>query len=74
MWVISPHVNQKSNSVFLCIAWTLLCNNMADCQDLCVYKRLKTNIQCIVYFKKEKHGEFGGGGAVDINCTAYICR
>jgi hypothetical protein len=25
------HVNQKSSSVFLCIAWRLLCNNMADC-------------------------------------------
>ena len=24
---------------------------MADCQDLCVYKRLKTYIQWIVYFK-----------------------
>jgi hypothetical protein len=23
--------NQKSSSVFLCIAWRLLCNNMADC-------------------------------------------
>ena len=33
---------------------------MADCQDLCVYKRLKTYIQWIVYFKKEKHGELGG--------------
>ena len=40
---------------------------MADCKDLRVYKRLKTYIQCIVYFKKEIYGELGGGGAVDIN-------
>jgi hypothetical protein len=32
---------------------------MADCQDLRDYKRLKTYIQWIVYFKKEKHGELG---------------
>ena len=25
------HVNQNSSSVVLCIAWRLLCNNMADC-------------------------------------------
>ena len=25
------HVNQKNSSIFLCIAWRLLCNNMADC-------------------------------------------
>jgi hypothetical protein len=36
---------------------------MADCKDLRVYKRLKTYIQRIVYFKKEKHGELGGGGS-----------
>jgi hypothetical protein len=36
---------------------------------------LKTYIQWIVYFKKEKHGELGGGReTVDINCTACICR
>ena len=51
------HVNQKS---FLCIALRLLCNNIADCWDLRVYKRFKTYIQWIVYFKKEKHGESGG--------------
>jgi hypothetical protein len=33
---------------------------------------LKTYIQGIVYFKNEKHGELGE--AVDINCTACICR
>jgi hypothetical protein len=27
-----------------------------------VYKRLKTYIGCIVYFKKEKYGELWGGG------------
>ena len=41
---------------------------------ICVYKRLRTHLQWIVYFKKEKHGELGEGGAVDINCTACICR
>ena len=71
MWVISPSC--QSSSVFLCIAWSLLCNNMADCLDLCVNKRLKTYIQWIVYFKKEKHGELGGG-AVDINCTVCVFR
>ena len=42
---------------------SIKCNNMADCEDLRVYKRLKTYIQWIVYFKKEKHGELGGGGS-----------
>jgi hypothetical protein len=46
---------------------------MADCKDLRVYKRMKTYIQWNVYFKKENYGELGGG-AVDINCAACICR
>jgi hypothetical protein len=70
--------NQKSSFVFLCIAWRLLCNNMADC--FCVFIKDWKLIYGELFILKRKNMEIWGGSwhtlssmHLPVKRTCFVC-